>query len=83
MDRKSYADVEFFTAMSLSFYGFLRFSELINLEFSDIKIEPDGIVLNIKRSKNDPLSNGTMCFISKGDQPHNPFVWCELFFFFK
>ena len=78
IDKTIFEEVRFFTAMSFAFYGFLRFSELRNLKMNDIKIENDGICLTITQSKNDPLGKGTLCFISKNEQPHNPYSWFTL-----
>ena len=75
IDRSKYEEVKLFTAMSLSFYGFLRYSEVRNLRAKDVKMENDGIYLTICHSKNDPLGKGTLCFIAKNNKTHNPCDW--------
>lgn len=48
----------------LSFSGFLRFSELVNLRRSDIQIFDDYLTLNVQKSKTDRYKKGTTVYIS-------------------
>lgn len=57
-----------FVAMAvLSFYGFLRFSEVVRLKRSDITFKEDCIEINIQSSKTDQYSKGdTVCISESG-----------------
>jgi integrase len=55
-----------FVAMSvLSFYGFLRFSEVVSLRRSDIVFEDDCIKLKLRSSKTDQFGTGASVCIAK------------------
>ena len=49
----------------LSYAGFLRFSELVNLKKSDIEIYPTHVSLFLEKSKTDKLREGTHVLIAR------------------
>ena len=49
----------------LGFFGFLRFSEIVNLRRSDIKFWENHIELFIEKSKTDKYRDGAKVFISE------------------
>jgi len=51
------------TMMLLMFFGAFRISELLALRFEDIKIDSDGLVINIERSKTDQFGKGMYKYI--------------------
>lgn len=83
IEKNNFEDVKFYTAISLSYYGFLRYSEVSSLQMKNIFIEENGISIEILKSKNDPMGSGTMCYIARNDKPHNPYKWCCLLFSMK
>lgn len=50
----------------LGFAGGLRRSEIVNLNFEDLTLSKDGLVLNIRRSKTDQTSRGRKIAIKFG-----------------
>ena len=66
-------DIQFMTATSLMYHGFLRIGELLNLKRKDIKLENNGILLTILISKTDPEGFSDHCFISKTETTYSAF----------
>ena len=65
------------TACLLSFAGFLRFNELVNLRPLDIRFEDDMIRIHIVRSKTDQLRKGDKIMIAKAKSATCPVAMLE------
>ena len=59
------ADLRLTTACLLSFAGFLRFSELVNIRPCDITVHEEYILLHIPHSKGDQLRKGDEVVIAR------------------
>lgn len=75
----SLADIRLATACLLSFAGFLRFSELVNLRPCDIKIQGTVMTLHLPRSKTDQLRKGEELVIAKTGNITCPVSMLELY----
>ena len=62
---RSLSDLRLVTACLLSYAGFLRFNELVNIRPCDIKIQDDKMILYIPRSKTDQLRKGDELIIAR------------------
>lgn len=51
----------------IGFFGAFRRSELVNLQWKDIRFVPEGIEIQIVRSKTDPGGEGQVCAIPKSE----------------
>jgi integrase len=67
--------VRYMCAISLMYYGFLRFSELRNLRYCDIQEKETGLQLTIILSKTDPTGRGLVCFITASGKPYCAVTW--------
>ena len=56
----------------IGFGAALRVSELIALQYSDIEITPEGVILTIRRSKTDQAGKGRLVAIPKSEGPLCP-----------
>ena len=61
----SLADLRLATACLISYAGFLRFDELIQIKAQEIQIYPNSAVISIPRSKTDQLRNGAEVVITR------------------
>ena len=62
--KKNLFNLRFAAMCVLGFYGFLRFSEIVNLRRSDLKFVDNYIELFIEKSKTDKYRQGAKVFIS-------------------
>lgn len=53
LDRENVDAIEVALRMSFGCLGFLRLAEIVRLTFEDVRVEPDGLLLNIRNSKTD------------------------------
>ncbi len=53
----------------INFYGALRRSELVAIQYSDLIWEPEGLIIHINRSKTDQEGEGVSRVIPYGEQP--------------
>lgn len=65
----NFPDQKFFFIMTLSYYAFLRISEVVNLKKSDLSYDSEKQILkvHISSSKTDQDHQGTDTFIVKND----------------
>ena len=63
----------------LGFTGFLRTSEILNLQVRDILFQSDYMQLNIRCSKTDQLQHGATVNIAKIESPLCPFTFTKQF----
>ena len=63
-DKKNLINLRFAAMCVPGFYGFLRFSEIVNLRRSDLKFIDKHIEMFIEKSKTDKYRHGTTVFIS-------------------
>ena len=61
----SLADLHLATACLISYAGFLRFDELIQIKAFEIQVYPSSMVISIPRSKTDQLRNGAEVVIAR------------------
>ena len=73
VNYENFESVRDMTLFSLSFYGFLRISETLNLRGIDIKFVDDGVIVNITHSKTDQIFHGYTCFISKSNKSYSAY----------
>ena len=68
--------------MPLSYYGFLRISELQNLKLEDIVFDSQEkrLILNIRFSKTDQYGKGTQAFIYENDKKYSPYKLHQILF---
>ena len=78
-DSKDLPNLRFVAMSVLGFFGFLRFSELVNLRRSDIKLSESHIELFIEKSKTDKYREGAKVVIS--EQCHKELKTCLNRFF--
>lgn len=66
--------------MSLSYYEFLRISELLNLKYADIVCDTDKerLILKIRFSKTDQAGEGEKTYIYKNDKDYSPYYLYNL-----
>ena len=65
MDIDSLTDVRNTLLIILSFYAFLRVSELLSITWSDLEISQNHIKINIQQSKADQLREGNDVVVSR------------------
>jgi site-specific recombinase XerD len=53
--------------LQIGFFGTLRRSELVNIEFEHITFVPEGMIILIPRSKTDPTGEGQTCAIPSSE----------------
>lgn len=63
-DNKNLLNLRFVAMCLLGFFGFLRYSELVNLKRSDFRIHDDRLELFIEKSKTDKFKSGAWIVIS-------------------
>ena len=68
MNPEEERDVELCLLMSLGYLGFLRLSELLTLRKCDVRIEKNGLMLTIRRSKTDQTGRGYCCYIERSNR---------------
>lgn len=68
------ADLRDLSMILLGYAGFLRFSEISELQCSDVKFEENHLVLNIRKSKTDIYREGNEVLIVKGSTSACPYV---------
>ena len=70
-----FTDTLFLFYMTLSYYGFLRISELQNLKFQDIVFDSqeERLILNIRFSKTDQFGKGEKTFVYDNDKEYSPY----------
>lgn len=70
----------FFLYMTLSFSGFLRISELLNLKKKDLQLSQDSQILtiNISSSKTDQFGRGTKTFIYNNNTVFSPIQYLDV-----
>lgn len=62
--------------VSISYYGFLRISETLNIRLKDVSFDEEGrIMLLIPYSKNDQNGKTATVFINKTTTSYSPFKW--------
>ena len=61
----------------IGFAGFLRISELLNLQIQDIKFKESWYEITIKKSKTDQIREGNIVFIAKTSTPTCPVFWLK------
>jgi integrase len=66
--------------LTLMFFGFLRVSEVILLNISDIKYEDQLWQINIAQSKTDKFSYGAIVFIDSNKTIYSAFHWLADYF---
>lgn len=71
----SLKDLRFLSMSLLSYAGFLRFNEVVNIRRNYINIEEDHITLFIKESKNDVYKEGSSVAIGKGKSTACPITY--------
>lgn len=59
------AKIRIYCMFSLAFSGFLRFNELVNIRFKDIRFCPSHVELFIPRSKTDIFREGNKLYIAR------------------
>lgn len=61
--------------MSLSYYGFLRISELLNLTTNDLVIDTTNsrLIVNIRYSKTDQFGKGEKIYLYDNDLNYSPY----------
>lgn len=59
------AKIRIYFMFSLAFSGFLRFNELVNIRFKDIRFCPSHVDLFIPRSKTDIFREGNKLYIAR------------------
>ena len=73
----SLSDLRLATACLLSFAGFLRFNELVNLRPSNIKIKGNMMRIQIVRSKTDQLRQGDEVVVARTNSAIYPVAMLE------
>lgn len=64
--RNNLSDIRNRALILIGFFGALRRSELVTLNWEDIHFEEEGISIKIKRSKTDQTGEGQLCAIPYG-----------------
>lgn len=76
MDPDDEEDVDLCLLFSFGYLGFLRLSELLNLKRSDVRVEANGITLNIAKSKTDQRGRGHVCYIERSRKSYDAYgLW--------
>ena len=75
----SLSDIRLATACLLSFAGFLRFNELVNIRPTDIKVQDEFMTLHLPRSKTDQLRKGDELVIARTRNATCPVAMLELY----
>ena len=73
------SDLRLATACLLSFSGFLRFSELINLKLCDFELQDDRMRIRIEHSKTDQLRQGDEVLIARTKSDTCPIAMLECY----
>ena len=73
----SLSDMHLTTACLIAFAGFLRFSELINVQTSHISLRQDAMVIKIPHSKTDQLRRGDEVIIARSGKETCPVSYLE------
>lgn len=63
------------TMFSVSWYGFLRISELLALCVEDVRFEDRGISIFVRRSKTDQHGNGATFFVADSPAVYSAATW--------
>ena len=53
----------------LSFGSALRRSNVVNLDLADVEITPEGVLLTVKKAKEDQESKGRLLAVARGERP--------------
>jgi len=64
-DKSCLSDVRLATACLISFAGFLRFDELVNIRCCDVQLATEMATIKIPRSKTDQLRKGDEVVIAR------------------
>ena len=73
----SLSDIRLATTCLLSFSGFLRFNELVNMRPCDIKIQEEWMTIHLPRSKMDQLRKGDELLIARTGNATCPVAMLE------
>ena len=76
-ESDSLSDLRLATACLLSFAGFFRFNELVNLRPLDIKIDDNMMRIHIVRSKTDQLRQGDEVIVARTNSATCPVAMLE------
>jgi len=71
------ADMRLTTACLVAFAGFLRFSELIEIQTGDISFRHDAMVIKLLHSKTDQLRKGDEVIIARSGKETCPVTYLE------
>lgn len=71
------AKIRIYCMFSLAFSGFLRFDELVNIRFKDIRFCPSHAELFIPRSKTDIFREGNKLYIARTNKNICPVACLE------
>jgi len=75
----SLADMRLTTACLVAFAGFFRFSEVIEIQTTDISVRADAMVIKIPHSKTDQLRRGDEVIIARSGKATCPVAYLESF----
>jgi len=73
----SLADMRLTTACLVAFAGFLRFSELIEIQTGDISLRHDAMVIKLLHSKTDQFRRGDEVIIARSGKETCPVTYLE------
>lgn len=73
-------DIRDLTMIVLGFAGFLRFSEISQLQCNDVEFKTDHIILKIRKSKTDIYRSGKEVLIAKGSSSACPYSMLKRYF---
>ncbi len=76
-------DMRFVLMTVLGFCGFLRISELLEIQYKDISFCPTGVTIFLPFSKTDQLREGNTVFISELNTSYCPVFWLKKYLYFS